>query len=71
MVGLLRLSISRCLVPIRSDGSTLLINVKQPDGFWRAEIEKFLDAYARELEMEHVRRKHFGWRGFRGCHSGK
>ncbi|TVY53960.1 hypothetical protein LCER1_G007144 [Lachnellula cervina] len=45
---------------------TCAMNVNSQDGFWKAEIEKFLDPYPRELEIEENRRKHFGLRGLRG-----
>jgi hypothetical protein len=45
---------------------TCAMNVNRQDGFWKAEIGKFLDPYPRELEIEEIRRKHFGPRGFGG-----
>ncbi|TVY15577.1 hypothetical protein LARI1_G007835 [Lachnellula arida] len=45
---------------------TCAMNVNIQDGFWKAEIGKFLDPYPRELEIEENRRKHFGHRGLRG-----
>ncbi|TVY36289.1 hypothetical protein LOCC1_G008237 [Lachnellula occidentalis] len=45
---------------------TCAMNVNSQDGFWKAEIGKFLDTYPMELEIEETRRKHFGPRGLRG-----
>ncbi|TVY92148.1 hypothetical protein LAWI1_G004856 [Lachnellula willkommii] len=45
---------------------TCAMNVNSQDGFWKAEIGKFLDPYPRELEIEENRRKHFGIGGLRG-----
>ncbi|KAE8443916.1 hypothetical protein EG329_001226 [Mollisiaceae sp. DMI_Dod_QoI] len=42
------------------------INVNRFDGFWAREVGKFLHAYPKEVEMEAIRRKHFGYKGFRG-----
>ncbi|TVY67526.1 hypothetical protein LSUE1_G010020 [Lachnellula suecica] len=45
---------------------TTAMNVNRYDGFWKAVIPKFLAEYPEELEMEALRRKHFGAMGFRG-----
>jgi hypothetical protein len=47
---------------------TNAMNFNRFDGFWKEEVGKFLKAYSRELEMEELRRKHFGPRGFRRRH---
>lgn len=44
---------------------TTAMNVNRFDGFWKAEIPKFLKEFPDELEMERLRRKHFGAYGFR------
>lgn len=46
----------------------MAMQVSDPDApFWRTEIPKFLQEYPVELEMESLRRKHFGPRGFKNC----
>ncbi|TVY37496.1 hypothetical protein LSUB1_G006544 [Lachnellula subtilissima] len=45
---------------------TCAMHVNSQDGFWKAEIGKFLDPCPAELEIEETRRKHFGPRGLRG-----
>jgi thiamine kinase-like enzyme len=42
---------------------TTVITVNRFDGFWKDEIPNFLDTYPPEVEMETIRRKHFGSRG--------
>jgi Ser/Thr protein kinase RdoA (MazF antagonist) len=44
---------------------TNAMNLGPDDAFWTEEVGKFLKPYPRELEMEKVRRKHFGPKGFR------
>ncbi|KAE8441990.1 hypothetical protein EG329_004116 [Mollisiaceae sp. DMI_Dod_QoI] len=47
---------------------TTAMNVNKFDGFWKDEIPKFLKEYPRELEMETLRRRHFGACGFRNIY---
>jgi hypothetical protein len=43
--------------------TTAMVGIHGED-FWRKEIPKFLDPYPEELEMESIRRKHFGREGY-------
>ena len=45
---------------------TTAMNVNRNDGFWEAEVPRFLKQFPRECEMERIRWKHFGPHGFRG-----
>ncbi|KUJ16631.1 kinase-like protein [Mollisia scopiformis] len=45
---------------------TTAMNVNRFDGFWKEEVPKFLKQYPEELQMEELRRKHFGPGGFQG-----
>jgi Ser/Thr protein kinase RdoA (MazF antagonist) len=43
---------------------TNAMNIGPAATFWKKEIGKFLEPWPRELEMENIRRKHFGPRGY-------
>jgi hypothetical protein len=51
-------------------GYTNAMNANRFDGFWTEEVGKFLQASPRELEMEELRRKHFGPRVSEGTKNG-